>query len=184
MQTKDKKLLSIVAAVAGVAVLVVTANYFTLARPLSSAMSIDGRNEGISVRVHYQYLVNPSEIEFDLREVRGDKSAADVTRVLLQFAAAVKDRSFKTIRLAHGGVEKFELDGAYFHTLGVEFGEQNPIYTIRTMPEHVVNLDGSPAFGTWTGGWLGVVSKQMEDVHKFHRRWYIDDLAQGGGSSR
>lgn len=64
----------------------------------------------------------------------------------------MKDDSFKDVTLAHAGEEKFRVDGQYFRTLGTEFGTQNPVYTIRTMPEHMLRLDGSPAFETWTGG--------------------------------
>lgn len=32
------------------------------------------------------------------------------------------------------------------------------------MPSHVYNLDGTPAYETWSGGWLGVMNKQLEDL--------------------
>lgn len=176
MRALTKKLLPFGVILVCAATLVAAANYFTLGHPLRSATKDDPRNEGIDVRVHYRYYIDPTEITFDLREVKTEKAPADVTRVLLQFASSVKDRDFRVVRLAYKGQEKFRLDGTYFHTLGVELGAQNPIYTIRTMPENVKNLDGSAAFGTWTGGWLGVMSKQMEDVAEFHRRWYIADV--------
>ena len=49
---------------------------------------------------------------------------------------------------------------------------------MRTLPENVFKMDGTAAFGTWTGGWLGVVGKQMEDFSEFHKQWYISDLAK------
>ena len=61
--------------------------------------------------------------------------------------------------------------------LGEEFGEQNPVYTIRTFPEHLSRPDGAQAFSTWTGGILGVLSKQMDDFNKFNKEWYIEDLS-------
>lgn len=45
------------------------------------------------------------------------------------------------------------------------------IYLIRTFPENVKNLDGSPAFSTWEGGLLGVTNRQMEDFNAFMRQW-------------
>ena len=113
----------------------------------------------------------------DLRKVSGTNSPADVTRVLLQFAQSQKAKTYSQVKLAHSGTKKFILKGDYFQTLGVEFGEQNPVYTMRTLPENVYLLDGTAAFGTWTGGILGVLGKQMEDFSEFHKRWYVTDLA-------
>ncbi|RCS20958.1 hypothetical protein DUT91_25205 [Phyllobacterium salinisoli] len=66
------------------------------------------------------------------------------------------------------------MHGAYFNTLGVERNTQNPVYTIRTMPENMMDMEGRPAFSTWTGGLLGVMGKQMEDHQAMHRSWYLD----------
>uniref|UniRef100_UPI003F49302D hypothetical protein n=1 Tax=Cupriavidus yeoncheonensis TaxID=1462994 RepID=UPI003F49302D len=170
-----RKLISIFVCLATVVSAVALTNYLTLIKPLTDATQADIRNEGIEVRVHYRYYVDLSKITFDLREVKGNKAPVDVMRVLFQFAAAVKDKNFKEVTLAHKGAEKFRLNGNFFQNLGKEFGKQNPIYTIRTLPENVQNLDGSPAFGKWTGGWLGVMGKQMEDVTEFHHRWYMQD---------
>jgi hypothetical protein len=32
------------------------------------------------------------------------------------------------------------------------------------------------AYPEWTGGALGVLSKQMEDFSDVHDKWYLDDL--------
>jgi len=40
----------------------------------------------------------------------------------------------------------------------------------------VYTPDGKKAFGTWTGGLLGVLSKQMEDFGEFHEKWYVEDM--------
>lgn len=113
----------------------------------------------------------------DLRKVSGTNSPADVTRVLLQIAQSQKSKTFNQVTLAHQGNPKFILKGDYFQTLGIEFGEQNPVYTMRTLPENIYRLDGTAAFGTWTGGLIGVLGKQMEDFSDFHKQWYIADLA-------
>jgi hypothetical protein len=49
---------------------------------------------------------------------------------------------------------------------------------MRTLPENIHQLDGSAAYGTWTGGLLGVWGKQMEDLGKFSEDWYLRDLAK------
>ena len=155
-------------------------NYIFVQRHLSGVINADERNRGISAYAHYKYFVVPSSIVFDLRKLSDESSPADVTRVLLQFSETLKDRTFSDVTLSHSGRPKFLLQGEYFKTLGIEYGTQNPVYTMRTFPENVQKLDGTAAFGNWTGGWLGVVGKQMEDFNEFHKQWYIADLAQNG----
>lgn len=173
-------------AVIGIGAVIVTVaavalpNYVFVQRHLSGVIHADARNGGISAFAHYKYFVIPSSVVFDLRNVSGKSSPADVTRVFLQFAETLKDSTFTEITLSHSGHQKFLLEGEYFKTLGTEYGTQNPVYTMRTFSENVHKLDGTAAFGSWTGGWLGVVGKQMEDFNEFHKQWYIADLAQNG----
>lgn len=152
-------------------------NYVRCMRPLTDAIAGDSRNEGIAVRAHLKYWMDPSTLVFDMRSVNGEKSMLDVTRVLLTYAKAMKDTKFDRVELAFQGESRFQLEGAYFQQLGVEFGEQNPMYTLRTLPEHVYDMQGEHAFGTWTGGIFGVLAKQMEDLNTFHRKWYMESLA-------
>lgn len=166
--------LIVIAVVAG-------ANYALLQRHLAAVLEADPRNKGIEAFAHYEMYILPSTLVFDLKAVSPTNSPADVSRVLLQFAQTQKEASFSLVKLAHQGTVKFQLKGEYFRTLGQEYGVQNPVYTMRTFPENVFRLDGSPAFSTWTGGLLGVVVKQMEDFNEFHKQWYIADLAKSGG---
>lgn len=166
-------LLAALVAIVGVIALV---NYAFLQRHLAAVLDADPRNSGIEASAHYQFYVVPSVLVFDLRSVSGTNSQMDVSRVLIQFAESQKDKTFETVKLAYRGNAKFLLKGDYFRTIGREYGVQNPVYTLRTFPENVYRLDGSPAFGTWTGGWLGVLSKQMDDLNEFHQQWYIRDM--------
>lgn len=154
-------------------------NYFSAQRPLSSALASDPRNGGLSEFAHYQWYVNPNVLVFDLRGVSETNSELDVLRSLLQYTQAVKSRNFSKVVLAYKGQPRFMLKGSYFKQLGVDYSHQNPVYTLRTLPEHVYNLDGTPAFGTWTGGWLGVVKHQMHDLNAFSRQWFLSDAASG-----
>lgn len=154
-----------------------TWNYLAVHRHLASALADDPRNGGIRAVAHYAYFVNPRVLVLDLREVPGNKSALDVSRTLLQFSERIKNSRFDRVVLAYRGDPKFNLDGDYFQKLGDEYAFQNPVYTLRTLPENVYNLDGTPAFGTWTGGLLGVVGEQKQDLNEFHQRWYAQEGA-------
>ena len=92
---------------------------------------------------------------------------ADVFRVFLQFAQTEKSREFESVELAFRGQRRFLMNGKYFRQLGEQFGTENPVYMIRTFPENLVRPGGSHAYPTWTGGWIGVAGKQMEDFSDF-----------------
>ena len=135
-------------------------------------LRLDPRNKGISFIVRY---VGTSKLILDLREVSGSKSRGDVFRVLLQIASEFESTRFASVTLAYKSREKFLLEGSYFQKLGKEYGYQNPVYTARTLPENVYHLNGTQAFGTWTGGIFGVVAKQMEEHNEFHDEWWLND---------
>lgn len=153
-------------------------NYLMLQLPMSEVIQEDGRNSGVSVSAHYSYYLDPTTLVYDLRDVSMTNSKADVFRVLLQYSAKMKSRRYDRVLLAFRGETKFVLDGAYFQQLGEEYGTQNPVYTIRTFPSHLKRPDGSDSYGTWTGGLLGVLGKEMEDFNDFHDRWYFRDMVK------
>lgn len=130
---------------------------------------------GAQTKVYRRSLLGGDDIVFDVEQAGGEMSAVAMTRRLLKVAEALKNENFGKVYLASRGAEKFYLDGRYFRQLGEERGWQNPIYTIRTIPQNVYRLDGTPAFGSWSGGLIGVVGKQMEDNNEFHRNWWIED---------
>lgn len=170
------KVVKIICAALILICIVLLVNYISLQRHMNSVLSDDSRNKGIKVWVHYKWFINPAELKYDLRSIAGDNSASDVNRVMLQFSEKIKNKEFKKVYLSHKGEDKFYFKGDFFQNLGQEYGDQNPIYTIRTMPENVYTLDGDHAYETWEGGWLGVMNKQMNDFNAFTGDWYMDDI--------
>jgi hypothetical protein len=142
---------------------------------MEEVLSSDTRNDDVEVLVYYSDLINSKELIYDLRDFAGEKSQADLFRVFLQFADAIQDDNFESVFLSFDGNQRFMLHGDYYNRIGSEFDTQNPIYTIRTFPENVKNLDGSDAYPEWTGGILGVYKKQMEDFDDLNKKWYLND---------
>lgn len=54
------------------------------------------------------------------------------------------------------------MTGDYFHQVGEEYGEQNPMYTTRTFAENLLTTEGRPAFDAIDDGALAVLGAQME----------------------
>ena len=149
---------------------------FEIQNNINQVIKEDYRNEGIEIKVSYEYIFNKKKVIYDVKNINGEKSVTDIFRVFLQFSNKVKNREFEYVTLSCRGVKKFKIKGDYFKTLGIEYEEQNPMYTIRTFPENVFNLDNTTAYSQWTGGILGVLEKQMEDFTDFNNKWYVEEL--------
>jgi hypothetical protein len=160
------------------AVAIFALNFFHLQSPMNRVLEGDPRDSGIDVSVHFENYVDTSVLVYDVKSVSGAKSAADVFRVLLQFAQQAKSKEFREVQLCFRGNVKFKMNGPYFRKLGEEYSWQNPIYTIRTFPENLANPDGTRAYPEWSGGPIGVLHKQMEDFANFHKKWYLEDMAR------
>lgn len=154
--------------------LVLGGNYLSATRH-AFAVTSDPANRGITVWAYHINLINPAGLVIDIRSIDGSStSIADVMRVFFQIAAKFKDRQFTEVRLANSGSTRFLIRPERFRTIGAEHGMQNPVYVLRTLPEDILTPDGRPAYGQWTGGLLGVVGRQMEDLNDFARKWFIE----------
>lgn len=175
------KLYKAILAILLIIMVIYLVNYLALQRHMNTVLKEDPRNKGVDVWVHYKWFINPTEIKYDLRSISDENSALDVNRVMLQFSEKIKDKEFRKVYISHKGEDKFYFKGDFFQNLGKEYGLQNPVYTLRTMPENVYLLNGEHAYGVWDGGWLGVMNKQMEDLNTFAKDWYLGDILKESG---
>ncbi|MGE0489769.1 MAG: hypothetical protein AB7S38_11230 [Vulcanimicrobiota bacterium] len=142
-------------------------------KKLATELADDLRNAGIevSLRAKGEMLV------VDLLSVSGERSPADVTRVLFTAAALVvkeHPEPYQEVVLEYRKGACFKLSGQDFYQLGKDFeAGENPVYLIRTLPEKLKTPTGKPAYEKWEGGWLGVSTRQMEDFNDFHKKWWI-----------
>ena len=167
---------AVVVAVIAVAVLAIWLyNQSVLQSPLSQVIDSDSRNKSVIARAHFDHWIDTGTVVFDLSDVSGESSSGDIFRVFLQFARSQKDHNYKQVVLAAYGEKKFTISGEYFHELGIEYGSQNPMYTIRTFPHHVKDMNGTEPFPEYTGGLLGVLNKEMEEFNDMNRQWFQND---------
>ena len=171
-----KKLFWSIGSIVIIAIGIYIFNFVTLIQPTMSKINEDSRNDGISLDAHYKFYVIPNTLELNLKKVPYDKASADIFRVFLQTSSALKDKNFDKVELKYKGKLKFILNGDYYRRLGSEFEEQNPMYTMRTLPENLYNPNGEPSYSKWDGGMLGVLGKQMEDFNDFNKKWYMDEM--------
>lgn len=161
-------------AIGAVAVIMAIAAGTSYARvhvPASQAM--DYRD--VTVTAYYRYGVMPDSIVFDIWSLGDEASVASVLGGFMSFAGEMKDRDFKNVILAYRGEARFILSGDHFSEIGQEAEWQNPVYLLRTFPEKLEKPDGTAAFSTWSGGMIGVLGAQMEDVNKLAAAWFLED---------
>jgi hypothetical protein len=149
-------------------------NQTRLQGPLSKVLDSE-RNKNVIAKAHFDGWIHTDTVVFDLSEVSGESSAMDIFRVFLQFAETQKEHRYDKVILSAYGEKKFSIAGDYFHELGIEYGSQNPMYTIRTFPHHVTDMNGIQPFPEYTGGILGVLSKEMEEFNDMSKQWYQND---------
>lgn len=140
--------------------------------PVAMRLAQDARNGGITLVAYRSLAIQPQEITLDVWDVSGDSAPLDLFRVLMQSAEALKGRSFSRVTLAHKGRAVFRLEGRDFRELGEAYSSgENPLYLIRMLPERLKRPDGTAAFGSWEGGFLGVLLQQMTDANRFAAWW-------------
>jgi hypothetical protein len=167
-----KKLIGILAATS---ITIFSLNYFLLVMPSNSVLGKDIRNKGIKIYPHYDFYLNPKTLVINIKNIDQDKSTADVFRTFYQIAEEFKNKEFEKVYLAHKGKKKFFITGIYFKDIGSSYSYQNPIYMLRTFPENTYNLNGNIAYSEWTGGILGVSTRQMEDLNDLATKWFFED---------
>ncbi|HET9837441.1 MAG TPA: hypothetical protein VFR84_04340 [Candidatus Angelobacter sp.] len=165
----------VVAVIAAALLAIWLYNQSVLQSPLSKVLASDSRNKTVIARAHFDHWIDTGTVVFDLSDVSGESSAGDIFRVFLQFAQSQKDHTYKQVVLAAYGEKKFTIPGDYFHELGTEYGSQNPMYTIRTFPHHVADMNGEHPFPEYSGGLLGVLNKEMEEFNDMNRQWFQND---------
>ena len=149
------------------------------ARVQVHASEVTKYSDDVTIAAYYQMGVVPDVIVFDLWELGYGESAASVLGRFFAFAEEMKDREFREVHLAHRGKTKFVLRGRDFREIGRDHAFQNPVYTIRTFPEKLYTPSGRPAFSTWTGGMIGVLGAQMNDINEVADDWFLNDLRFG-----
>ena len=124
---------------------------------------------------HYAYWVDPTSITIDLVSASSSARKVDIDFGLFAIAEAFREREFDTIHLARWAGTRFLMSGYNFALIGRRsFGGQGNMFLVGALPSMLRYPSGSAAFGEWTGGWIGVMGKQLEDHESFIRQWIGD----------
>lgn len=148
-------------------------NFFSLQYPMNKILLLD-ENKGIDISVGYENYINLSTVIYDLHGCQ-HKTKIDIFKVLLQFAEKKKDSNFDCIILSCRGKKKFKIPGEFFKKIGMEYSKQNIVPTIKTFPENLLHLDGSPLTEYKSDSLLISEEEQLNNCCKFIFEWLKSD---------
>ncbi len=127
---------------------------------------------GIEVSVYYGSVFSQEEVVFDLQDVQAHVRRVDVLHLLLRYARKLdRPGAPERLALAARGRRLFYLPRSDYRKLAEEHAVGNRLWSIHHFAERLRTMSGARAYGTWTGGWLGVMKKQLEDLNDFLDTW-------------
>ena len=145
-----------------------------LKNEMDAILETDPRNKS----VNFSLQNSGKNLDFCVHNLSDEASTMDVFRVFLHAADYLKNRQFEKVNLCFRNETRFVLDGANFLVIGQEFETQNPMYTVRTLPEKLSLPDGQAAYETHSGGLFYLMRVQMEDFSDMNNEWYMNELAE------
>lgn len=89
----------------------------------------------------------------------------------MQFGYKIKDTGISYLSIAGAGQEVYRLPRTDLDELAREYELGSRIWAFDHWPERLRKPTGERAFDTWSGGFLGVMKEQAEDLNKALRTW-------------
>ncbi len=123
---------------------------------------------GGDVRVGY---TPDGNIVFDVRSCKGDSRLIDPLHLLMQFGYKIKDTRIDHLSIAAGGEEVFRLEKSDLDELAGQYELGARIWAFDHWPERLRKPTGERAYESWSGGFLGVMKAQAEDINEALRAW-------------
>jgi DNA-directed RNA polymerase subunit RPC12/RpoP len=143
-----------------------------------------GRNQGlraelkrcesygiVDVSVYYRGYLSTRDIVFDFQTGAAKGRRIDPVHLLMQFASRLNLAGTDNVYLARDGDERFRVASRSLDPLASSYENGGRIWAFNNLPAAVRRIDGSQAYGEWTGGWLGVMKGQVEDLGSFLEQW-------------
>ena len=126
----------------------------------------------VQVDVYYDtYLANDAVV-FDWRSGGSSQERRiDPVHLLLQFCEKLDLHSVDRVILARNGRRVFYVLSADLKPLVESYANGGRVWAFNHLPESARTMSGQRAFEQWTGGWLGVLKEQTDDLNELIDDW-------------
>jgi hypothetical protein len=126
----------------------------------------------VEVDVYYDGMFSSDVVVFDLKD-GGSYGARriDPVHLFLQFASKIDLYSVRRVVLSRSGRHVFYLYTSDLRRLADSYDGGGRPWAFNHLPEYCYTMSGLRAYSEWTGGWLGVLQKQTEDLNDFIKTW-------------
>jgi hypothetical protein len=126
----------------------------------------------VNADVYYDGIFGTNVVVFDFENGRSPNARRiDAVHLFLQFAGKLDLTSVRRLVLARRGQYVFYVDASDLRRLATSYDAGGRVWAFNHLPESVRTMSGSRAYSEWTGGWLGVLQKQTEDLNDFIKTW-------------
>jgi hypothetical protein len=126
----------------------------------------------VNADVYYDGALSSRVIVFDLQNGgTGQARRIDPVHLFLQFAGKIDIDSLDRVCFARSGKIKYYIPANTLRPLADSYAAGGRVWSFNNLPQSVRTPEGQPAYSEWTGGWLGVLQKQTEDLNDFIHDW-------------
>ena len=95
----------------------------------------------------------------------------DPLHLLLQIGHKVRAERFSKLIVAAGGEAVYRLDKSDLDELAEQYSLVRSVWAFNHWPERLRKPTGERVFESWSGGMLGVLKGQMEDINEALKTW-------------
>jgi len=91
--------------------------------------------------------------------------------LFFEFAEELDLYHVRRVVLARNGTRRFYINSSDLRPLVSSYSGGGRIWAFNHLPESVRTMSGQRAYTVWSGGWLGVLQAQTEDLNDFIESW-------------
>jgi hypothetical protein len=126
----------------------------------------------VNADVYYDDVFSNDVVVFDLKDGGSyEARRIDPVHLFLQFGTRADLSSVRRVVLARNGRKVFYIDVSDLRPLTESYEGGGRVWAFNNLPGSVATMSGERAYAEWTGGWLGVLQKQTEDLNHFIEQW-------------
>ena len=127
---------------------------------------------GVEADVYYDGYFSCDVVVFDLQDGGSLRARRiDPVHLFLQFSGKLDLYSVERVVLARNGSKVFYISASDLRRLSDSYAGGGRVWAFNHLPESVRTMSGLRAYVQWTGGWLGVLKEQTEDLNEFIGDW-------------